>query len=281
MSKLILPLMACAVFAQSEADLKRAFEGKKVRVKIDMPATNEGVDLHLDRAQPLDFADYSRNVKRYGISLRAGDETVVTLVKVNKKNVELQLGGGGFGTFSDPSSSVYVPMPSKSRTESDLEDRVKRETDANRRRDLQRDLDRERSRREREERNARAEKAILESRKAEEIARLRLQAGSRFNIWRAEKEDMRLEPPVARDIERMLGEWVDFHPAASGAASGPELRRGMSRDEVHRLLGAPKLFKEGREGELDTLSERFETKDEAIEVTYVGGVVVKYSRASR
>jgi hypothetical protein len=45
----LLPLLLAAapLRAQSEGELKRYFEGKRVTLKIAMPGTEEGVDIYL------------------------------------------------------------------------------------------------------------------------------------------------------------------------------------------------------------------------------------------
>ena len=85
----------------AEAELQRAFEGKMVRVRLDMPATSMGVDIKPQAQKPLDFNSYSARVKGNGVALRRGEEVMVTKVKLTPKLIEFQLGGGGYGTFSD------------------------------------------------------------------------------------------------------------------------------------------------------------------------------------
>src|SRR5262249_39524397 len=81
-----------------------------VTVKIDMPGTSDGVDVEADARQSIDYSKYRDHLKRYGTALRAGDPVTVTLVKVKKDLIEFQLGGGGYGTFGDDTStSVYLP----------------------------------------------------------------------------------------------------------------------------------------------------------------------------
>ena len=62
--RLLLPVwfvaVACApAQAQTESELRDFFEGKSVIVKLDMPATQEGVDLFPDARRAIDFAQYS------------------------------------------------------------------------------------------------------------------------------------------------------------------------------------------------------------------------------
>ena len=63
----ILPYPAAA---QSEAALKNAFEGKRVTLKIEMPATKDGIDIAVGSAAPIDYRAYSSRIKRSGTALR-------------------------------------------------------------------------------------------------------------------------------------------------------------------------------------------------------------------
>src|SRR5262249_19147030 len=130
------------VFAQSEAELRDFFEGKNVRVKIDMPATQEGIDVYPDARRPIDMGQYSARIKANGVAIRNGDSVMVTKVRLKDKIIEFQLAGGGYGTFGDDTSgSVHTASVPKSNREKDLEKLVKDETDATRKRRLQRELD--------------------------------------------------------------------------------------------------------------------------------------------
>ncbi len=88
--------LAAPAAAQNEAALKSYFEGKRVTLRIDMPGTSDGVDVHADASRAIDFNHYKDDLKRYGTAIRAGDGILVTLVKVKKDLIEFQLGGGGF-----------------------------------------------------------------------------------------------------------------------------------------------------------------------------------------
>ena len=143
-----LVALAAPAAAQDEAALRSALEGRHVTLRIDMPATSDGVDVKADARQPLDYRQHGDRLKRYGTSLRSGESVMVTLVKLKKDLIEFQLNGGGFGTFGDDTStSVYIPHMEKSTREKDLEKRVKDETDPRRKRQLQDELDDVRERR--------------------------------------------------------------------------------------------------------------------------------------
>jgi hypothetical protein len=226
---------------------------------------------------------------------------MVTTVRVKKKNIEFQLGGGGYGVFGDDTGYVYVPEESKTRREKDLERDIKDERDPDRRRRMQRELDDLRRDRERENRRARSESRELTERKQSEIASKRLDAGSRFNLW---FEEGRLEAraPTPRELRQMLGQFLDFEggpmrpvetrrepmpppeppPAPRGDLSRvSDLRRGMAIDEVHDMLGNPTRNRAGKEGQLTTVTEWYEDGDRVTEVVYVGNVIVRFSTSSR
>ena len=97
----VLGIAAAPAHAQTEWALKQAFEGQFVIVKMDMPATQLGVDLYPDQQPSVDFRAYSARVREFGVALRPGDRIMITTVRVKKKNIEFQLGGGGYGVFGD------------------------------------------------------------------------------------------------------------------------------------------------------------------------------------
>jgi hypothetical protein len=169
--------------AQTEDHLKRYFEGRRVEIKIDMPATKDGINIYPERNQLIDYNHYGNLLKTFGISVREGDRIMITKIKVKDKHIEFQLGGGGYGTLGDEtSSSIYVPAASKSRREKNLEKELKYENDERRRRRIKEELDYFRRDRESEDRRNKAEVAEAEELAKQRIDDKRLQGGSRFNI---------------------------------------------------------------------------------------------------
>ncbi|MBM3738659.1 MAG: hypothetical protein FJW39_23015 [Acidobacteria bacterium] len=286
---LSLAAVGTIAHAQSEADLKRFFEGKRVTVKVEMPGTHQGLDVYPLEGPRMDMSHYSSRVKNFGVSLRTGDSVMVTLVHVTKKNIEFQLGGGGYGT--------YV---SKSDYERRLERDLNRASSEDERRRIRSDLDRERSRRQREERANRALNDSLRVERERLILEKRREGGSRFNLWYPEGR-LAESVPTPQDVMTALGEWVDFsalnprttrtvsksQPAAATPVKGLQQRqggsvhRGMSRAEVHSMLGRTTSSRQVRQGDLNTVIERFDQGDEVTEVTYVNDVVVKFTTASK
>jgi hypothetical protein len=301
LAAIVLGISATPLYAQTEWDLKQAFEGRFAVVKMDMPASHLGVDLYPDRQPSVDFRLYSARVREFGVALRPGDRLMITTVRVKKKNIEFQLGGGGYGVLGDDSGTVYVPDENKSRREKDLEKWIKDERDPERRRRMQRELDDLRRDRERENRKRDADERDLTARKQSEIASQRLDAGSRFNLW---FDEFRLASrvPTPREMQLMLAQFIDFEegpaarpdmrtearpyapppPAPRGDLSRvSELRRGMSMTDVHGMLGDPTRNRAGKQGELTTVTEWYEDGDRVTEVVYVGNVIVRFSTASK
>lgn len=298
---LLLPVclvaLAAPAYAQTEAELKDFFEGKSVRVKLDMPATQQGVDVYPDARRPVNFEEYSARLKSTGIAIRNGESVIVTRVRLKEKIVEFQLAGGGYGTFGDDTSgSVYTPSTPKSNREKDLERLVKAETDAARKRRLQRELDDLRSERAREDlRNQTAAATASEAKKAR-IAETRLHSGSRFNL----RYQNGVPPGLGPDgIMRALAEYVEF-PFATDRADPPSrdvraglqdvrrppapsgtIRKGMTLAEVQDALGRPERTSERSEGTLRVTTAIFSRDDQRITAEFVEGVLIKYSIASK
>ena len=64
--------------------IERYFPGKQVVVKIDMPGTQKGVDLHFNQATTMNWKEYSSRVKQFGPAIHKGDAARVTSVVVKK-----------------------------------------------------------------------------------------------------------------------------------------------------------------------------------------------------
>jgi hypothetical protein len=278
---------ATPAFAQNESSLRSFFEGRRVTVKIDMPGTSDGVDVEADARQPIDYARYRDRLKRYGTALRAGESVTVTLVKMKKDLIEFQLGGGGFGTFGDDSStSVNMPDVKKSEREKELERLVKDEDDRDRRRHFERELDELRERRERENRRIAVERERAEEEKAARIAERRLRGGSRFNLRYDEHVPDGIRP---EDLMAGLGDYVDFGSLAPRTAGDDApargditlLRKGMTRLEAERAFGRPEATSQRSDGGLAVATLVFIVSDQRISADFVEDVLVRYTITSK
>ena len=262
----------------NEAALRRAFEGTAVVLRIDMPGTSDGVDV---RAAQLDQKQYADRLTRYGVALQAGQRATVSLIKVKKDLVEFQLNGGGYGTVGDETStSVDMPDVPKSNREKDLEQRVKIEGDARRKKDLQRELDDVRTAREGENRRIAVQRSIAEDGKRRVIAARRLEGGSRFNIRYASVVPANVS---AEDLIAALSAFVDFGAADAPAPPRPvgAVRKGQLRADVERSLGAPVETSERREGALRVVSLVFVRANERITAEFVEDVLIRYTIVGR
>jgi len=283
-ASIALLVVASPATAQSEDALKTGLEGKRVTVRIDMPGTSDGVDIHGDARRALDYKEYGDRLKRFGVAIRAGDSVTVTLVKMKKDLIEVQLAGGGFGTFSDDTStSVSIPDARKTEREKDLEKRIDEEQDRDRRRGLQRELEDLRDRRERENRRIAAERERQSEAKRVRIAEQRLRGGSRFNLRYDDRVPEGIRP---QDVVAALGEFVDFGGDAATEPPAPggditALRKGMTRAEVERAFGRPIECSKRVEGTLVLTTLTFDVNDQRIAADFVEDILVRYTVSSK
>jgi hypothetical protein len=286
-STVLLLALAAPAVAQNEEALKAYFEGRRVTLRMDMPGTSDGVDVHADARRAIDYGKYKDNLKRYGTAIRAGDTIVVTLVKVKDDLIEFQLGGGGFGTFGDDTStSANIPLVGKSEREKNLEKRVKDEDDRDQRRQLQRELDDLRNRRERENRRIMAERERVEELKRVRIAEERLRGGSRFNLRYEDRVPAGMRP---EDMMAALAEYVDFGGrtdertdfAPPPAGDITMVRKGLLRSEAERAFGKPVGSSERREGGLVIITLVFNVGDQRVSAEFVEDVLVRYTITSK
>jgi hypothetical protein len=282
--------------AQSDTGpLASYFLGKEVLVKIDMPASQQGIDLRYNKDVPMNWKEYSGRLKKFGVSIRKGDTARVTAVVVKDDRIEFQLDGGGYGTFGDDTDgNVMAQTADKSDYEKQLQRDIDNTTDPDKKRQLQRDLDRERSRRERQDADNRDAAKIASQIKQQRIADKRLQGGSRFNLRWAGTIPADQKTPEA--ITRLLAEFVTLAPAPGTATAPPalqatavdtntpataQLKRGMPMSQVTGLFGRGQQLSESVSPEgLKTQTFRYASGDRTVEVIFVEGLIVKYSISS-
>ncbi len=207
-SLILILTLSLFASAQTEERLKTFFEGQYVEVKIDMPASKDGINVFPERGRTIDYNRYGNLLKANGASLLEGDRVLITKVKVKGKHIEFQLGGGGYGTFGDETGSVSVPTASKTQREKDLEKRLKYEEDDRDRRRIREELSYLQGERERADNANRAAAAVAEQVAKARVQEKRLRAGSRFNIKFDRKlTDRDLTPQLVIDA---LSQYVYF-----------------------------------------------------------------------
>lgn len=283
--------------AQSEAALREYFEGRTVTVKIAMPGTEDGVDVYPGTAKPIDFPRHASRLKQYGTALRAGDQALVTKLKVKSKLIEFQLDGGGYGTMGDETSSnVSVANAPKTKREENLEGELKREKDPARRRELKEELDDLKARREREDARNRASVAEAEESKKANIRQRRLEGGSRFNLRYKDGVPATAVTPDA--VKEALAAYLEFGeaaPAVTETAAGQPLTgtvppgkpasgglptKGMLQADVDQLLGPPQRTSDRMEGRLKVSTRVYRAAGGQVTAEFVEGVLIRFSMTS-
>ena len=288
-ASLVLLALVAAVqpaAAQTEDHLRLFFEGKPVKVKIDMPGTDDGVDVYPGRTQTVDFPRHATRLKQFGTAVKRGDEVMITKIKVKKDLIEFQLGGGGYGTFMDDASSdVYVPAAAKTQREKNLDKEIEKETDSAKRKKLGEERDALRKEREREDARNRAEAEQAKQLKENNVRQRRLDGGSRFNIrYDRAIGGAELSPDA---VMKALAEYVDFiamgqkaseavHPAAAPAKPG-DLRKGLTADEVDAILGRPESINQRSEGTLKVSTSMYRRNGQTVTAEFVEGVLIRYT----
>jgi hypothetical protein len=277
-----------SLHAQSETVLKEYFEGRTVAPKLAMPGTEDGVDVYPGSPRPLDYSRYASRLKQYGTAIRAGEPVMVTKVRLKSKHIEFQLGGGGYGTFGDETSSqVSTPPAPKTKREKNLEAELQRETDPARKRALKEELDDLKSDREREDARNRSAVAEAEEHRKANIRQRRLEGGSRFNLRYADHVPPEALRPEA--VIQALQQYLDFgqlqpeeHAGAPvrASASAGGLHKGMLLQEADAALGAPVASTERKEGSFKVVQRKYSSPMGQVTADFVEGVLVRYSLTS-
>jgi hypothetical protein len=297
LSALLAFLMTPEIKAQTEAILQDYFGDKNVIAKLDMPGTNEGVDLDpiADSPGRISYDSYQKRLKQFGTAIHNGDIVTITKIKLKDKHLEFHLNGGGYGTFGDSTDPTASWTPhAKSSREIDLENRIKKETSPDKRDRLKHELDDVRRDRQRRDEHRRREAEAATREKAAEIQLKRDHGGSRFNVRFADKPTERdLTPAHIMNAFQncLIFSWPqtgednvrhkdDSEPQSS--ITQPEriisaLKKGMSLADVDSLLGAAVSRRESQEGSLKTLHCVYETAHERIITDFINGTLIWYS----
>lgn len=291
--------------AQNEGALRAAFEGKTIAVRIDMPATSQGVDVYPQDAMPVNFRDVAQRLKDNGTALKIGQQVMVTKVVVKKDHLEFQLGGGGYGTFGDwmtNGSDVSTVSAGETQRERDLRAAIKSSGDKDEKKRLQRELDNERSTRQRENSKAAAEAAQANIARESSIRAKRAESGSRFNV--RYRQGIPPEALTPDGVMRALAQYAEFPgahavavtsapdgaapaaslaPAASAAsaataASGVAgLRKGQSLKDVETILGPAAAAAEVKDGSMTVQKRTYRHDGLEITASFVAGVLIDFA----
>jgi hypothetical protein len=289
----LLAIAAPTARAQNESALRAALEGKNVVVKIDMPGTSKGIDVFPNEQNPVNWREVADRVKANGTALRIGQPVMITKVVVNKNShIEVQLGGGGYGTFGDETGpAVIASDEGESKLERLMRDSIKTAATPAIKKRLEKDLDNLRDERQRRNERARISAARANEAREANIRTRRLDGGSRFNV--RYRNGMPPEALTPASVMAALAEYVDFSGAAPGSAPAPRavgatpengkslvsLRKGLLLTDVEALLGPANTASESKEGILTLVKRTYVSEGNRVTAYFVNGVLIDFTIA--
>ena len=297
----VLLMLAPPLRAQNEMALRQAFEGKVVTVKIDMPATQKGVDVYPLDPMPVNFREVAQRLKDNSTSLRIGQPVMVTKVLVkSNSHIEFQLGGGGYGTFGDNTmdgSSLDVVNQGETKAEKALRDSIKKAQGPTKRKQFERELASLRAERERENARAEAEAKQAQSVIEANLRAKRAESGSRFNV--RYRNGIPTDALTPDGLMRALSQYVDFGASGANVASGSgtgtstagnayapgggshpaptSLRKGLLLEDVETLLGPAATAAEKKEGRFTVLERTYRKDGQKVTASFVNGVLIDFA----
>jgi hypothetical protein len=275
----------------------RALEGMTVTAKMDMPASQEGVDIRPGSEAPLDLHKVAGRIKQYGVALHTGQSIMITNVVAKPHNVEVYLGGGGYGTFSDAlaqaSQMTPVSYPAETRREKDLKEQLKYTNDYWERERIRRELyDVDRQRNRDNQKAAQVSAQQVEQQK-------RAMAGSRFNI---RYDGTMPESATSKSaIMAVLSKYVEFERTPGETQAGPipqsltamaqrsrpqdssvpALRKGLTVLQVEQILGPAAKVEDVSDGALEIDFREYSSDGQHVTTEFVGGVLANYTITSQ
>lgn len=283
---LALMALAAPLAAQEEASLARALEGRSLVVSVDMPGAAAGVDVWPWGEPKVDYSDIGDRTRRYGVSIGRGSSAMITKIRVRKKEIEVQLDGGGY-SGSTGGDYINTSIP-KSKREKDLEADLKIVTNESQKREIRAQLRDVQNRRRREESKLKAEAEQARLLREAEVRELRARSGSRFNL--RYKDGV---PEDAATVESVMAALSGLARLDNGGAAGPlsaprapagnpmALRKGLTEGEVLDLVGPPAERSEDAAAGLTIVNARYELEGSILHAKFAEGVLVSWTMESR
>jgi hypothetical protein len=283
---LAVALLSVPAAADPREDaLRAALVGKYVTVKIDLPASHKGVDLRFDKEEPFNLSEHYQRIKEFDVAIRDGDRVPITYVKLKDDLIEIHLAGGGFNWISDKTTQSFSSSAKTSR-ESELERRIKNETDRTRKREMQDELDDLRRDRQRRDDRRRREVEDYNIAASERDRNKALRSGSRFNL-RFKKN----VPEGALSGDGVFDYMTKWASASSGSAPRADqpapsrssdddlswLRKGLLREDVNKRLGRPRAEEACKGDDASCRMATYATFGDDVEIMFVEDVVVKFT----
>ncbi len=293
---LFLSVAVGAATAQNEGVLRRFFEGKEVKVLLEMPGDTSGIDIHPERESPVDFRRVGDSIRRYGVAIKKGDSVMVTKVHVKKKLIEFQFEGGGFGSFSDYMNETAVPgtYVGKSEREKSLEIEKAAAMTNEQRDKIQHEIDREKSDRRRESARLQMEASQAKIMRDAQEKEQRLRSGSRFTI--RYKHGVPPDALTPQGLMKVLAKYVEFPPELTGAplaqaklstrgtlspVGGASVAKGMTEQQVGAIYGKPVNRDEQVVSGMKIVKAKYENVNTELSAQFVDGVLTKYTISTK
>lgn len=289
----VLVISALFLAAPALAQDGRTLEGRTVVLKMDMPGTSDGVEVR-PLAGGVDVRKVATSIKANGIGVHNGDAITITKVLVKDHHIEVQLGGGGYGTFADvlaqSAATPVVPYEGKSKYEKDLEWQAKYSPDYRDRQRARDQLAREQHDHYRDNTMAAAVNAQTRTAATVNERAARAQSGSRFNIRYS--DGFPEGATSAQGIMNALTQYVDFDgdvrrsaaPTGSTVAGPPAgdavqgaLRKGLTVAQVEQVLGPATGVSTKQEGSMEISVREYTSDGQRVVTQFVGGVMVDYT----
>ncbi len=293
MRALVCFVTAILVAATALGQDYKSLEGMTVTARVAMPASQEGLDIHMGTEPQLDVHNAAEGLKQYGTAISAGQSAMITSVVVKPHEIEVLLGGGGYGTFSDAATqsaeTPTVTFQAESPREKDLTEQLKYTNDYWERERIRRELYEIKRQRDRSgQKSPQANAQLAEKQK-------RAAAGSRFN--------MRFDgamPEEATNKSKLiyvLSKYVEFErtPGDQQTApirwsltdlarrgrpedrSVPALRKGLTVQQVAQILGPASKVEDRSDGALEIDFREYNRDGQHVTAEFVGGVVTNYT----
>jgi len=86
---LIIGSLVLSVSGQTAGDLRKSLTGKRVTLRIDIPA-NDGVNVYPERSQSLDYSEYTDRLKEASTTIKRGEVATITDLCVDHKKIEVE-----------------------------------------------------------------------------------------------------------------------------------------------------------------------------------------------
>jgi len=188
------------LFGQSGGDLS-ALEGRKVRLKIDMPATSSGVDVSARRKPGVNLTAVNNRLTVFGTAIRNGQVSTITSVKDTGRTIEVELDGGGAPPAVAENGCVAEDLR---RRERDLEEQRSLTKGSQQLASLELEL-----------RNVHSQMNAVQSDCTNRKLAVTTVAGSRFRIHYGPK--LKAQGINQQLVESILSDYMDVTPAVAKA----------------------------------------------------------------